>query len=103
MHQGFTTITATNIDILEYTNLVCKAKQFPQNVFFQVLDKMQLKLLFEAEDIMSTICFILKNILQLRCALQPYRCFIEHLLDERCTDNLPTFLMQEIADQRHVV
>lgn len=62
MHQGFTTITATNIDILEYTNLVCKAKQFPQNVFFQVLDKMQLKLLFEAEDIMSTICFILKNI-----------------------------------------
>lgn len=88
---------------MEYTNLVCKSKQFPQNVFFQVLDKMQLQLLFEAEDIMSTICFTLKNILQLRCALQPHRRFIEHLLDERCTDNLPTFLMQETADHRHVI
>ena len=34
MYQGFTTMIATNIDILEYTNLVCKAKQFPRNVFF---------------------------------------------------------------------
>ena len=71
--------------------------------FFQVLEKMQLQLLFEVEDIMLTICFTLKNILQLRCASQPYRSFIENLLDERCTVNLPTFLMQEIAGHRHVV
>ena len=94
---------ATNIDILEYTNLVCKAKQFLRNVFFQVLEKIQLQLLFEVEDIMSTICFTLKNILQLRCASQPYRSFIENLLDERCTVNLQTFLMQEIAGHQHAV
>ena len=88
MYQGVTTMIATNIDILEYTNLVCKAKQFPRNVFFQALEKMQLQLLLEVEDIMSTICFTLKNILQLRCASQPCRSFIENLLDERCTVNL---------------
>ena len=103
MYQGFTTMIATNIDILEYTNLACKAKQFPRNVFFQVLEKMQLQLLLEVEDIMSTICFTLKNILQLRCASQPCRSLIENLLDERCTVNLQTFLMQDIAGHRHVV
>ena len=52
---------------------------------------------------MSTVCFTLKNILQLRCASQHYRSFIKNLLDERCTDNLQTFLMQKIAGHWQVV
>lgn len=71
--------------------------------FCQVLEKMQLQLLFEVENIMSTISFTLKNILQLRCTSQPYRTFIENLLDEWCTDDPQNFVMQEITGHRHVV
>lgn len=75
--------------------------------FCQVLEKMQLQLLFEVENIMSTISFTLKNILQLRCTSQPYRTFIENLLGEWCTDDPQIIrklqVMQEITGHQHVI